>query len=79
MDCQIELPLLLAGLPDKFSPMIVATEHSDIGVTMNSIKSKVLDMDFDVSKSGSAFASKAGFQRNKQHNVGYIYTSNVKK
>lgn len=37
--------LLLAGLPEKFSPMIMAIEHSGIQVTTDAIKSKLLDME----------------------------------
>lgn len=37
--------LLLAGLPDKFSPMIMAIEHSGIEITADAIKSKLIDMD----------------------------------
>ena len=37
--------LLLAGLPDRFSPMIMAIEHSGIPITSDSIKTKLLDMD----------------------------------
>lgn len=36
--------LLLAGLPERFSPMIMAIEHSGINITADSIKSKLLDM-----------------------------------
>lgn len=55
--------LLLAGLPEKFSPMIMAIEHSGIAVTTDSIKTKLLDMQFD-SGSASAFgASKPNFNR----------------
>lgn len=37
--------LLLAGLPEKFSPMIMAIEHSGIQVTADAIKSKLLDIE----------------------------------
>lgn len=50
--------LLLAGLPEKFSPMIMAIEHSGIDITADSIKTKLLDMEVDADKSGSAFAGK---------------------
>ncbi|GBP23596.1 hypothetical protein EVAR_80212_1 [Eumeta japonica] len=36
---------LEAGLPEKFSPMIMAIEHSGIQVTTDAIKSKLLDME----------------------------------
>lgn len=37
--------LLLAGLPEKFSPMIMAIEHSGISISADSIKTKLLDME----------------------------------
>lgn len=54
--------LLLAGLPDRFSPMVLALEHSGIPITADSIKTKLLDMDLashdesEVSGAGGAFA-----------------------
>lgn len=36
-----------------------------------SIKSELLDMEFDVCKTGNAFGSKADWHRNKEHSVGY--------
>lgn len=42
--------LLLAGLPEKFTPMVLAIEHSGIGVTTDVIKSKLLDMQPDDSR-----------------------------
>lgn len=51
--------LLLAGLPEKFSPMIMAIEHSGIAITSDGIKTKLLDMEVDIGTSGSAFASKS--------------------
>lgn len=50
--------LLLAGLPEKFAPMIMAIEHSGITITTDVIKTKLLDMGDEVSKTGSAFAGK---------------------
>lgn len=37
--------LLLAGLPERFMPMIMAIEHSGIKITADSIKTKLLDME----------------------------------
>lgn len=37
--------LLLAGLPERFMPMIMAIEHSGIQITADSIKTKLLDME----------------------------------
>ncbi|GBP58765.1 hypothetical protein EVAR_35544_1 [Eumeta japonica] len=36
--------LLLAGLPEKFAPMIMAIEHSGIAINSDVIKTKLLDM-----------------------------------
>ncbi|XP_048521115.1 uncharacterized protein LOC125503953 [Dendroctonus ponderosae] len=52
--------LLLAGMPDKYSPMIMAIEHSGIDISADSIKSKLLDRaadDSDGTRTG-AFAAK---------------------
>lgn len=35
--------LMLAGLPERFSPMIMAIEHSGIAITADVIKTKLLD------------------------------------
>lgn len=53
--------LLLAGLPERFMPMIMAIEHSGIQITTDAIKSKLLDMevaDTSESERNSALASK---------------------
>ncbi|KAG6456671.1 hypothetical protein O3G_MSEX009873 [Manduca sexta] len=52
--------LLLAGLPEKFSPMIMAIEHSGIAISVDVIKTKLLDMSEEVGTTGtnSAFLSK---------------------
>lgn len=69
--------LLLAGLPEKFSPMIMAIEHSGISIKADAIKTKLLDMQIegDTRKSGGAFVSKAGFKKPRGGNV----TTNVRK
>lgn len=54
--------LLLAGLPDKYSPMIMAIEHSGIAITADSIKTKLLDM-VDDDKAGNAFIGKFNYTR----------------
>lgn len=46
--------LLLAGLTEKFSPMIMAIEHSGMHITTDAIKSKLLDMETEVNESDSA-------------------------
>lgn len=52
--------LLLAGLSERFSPMIMAIEHSGISITADVIKSKLLDMQDinDPEVSGAAFAAR---------------------
>lgn len=40
--------LLLAGLPEKFAPMIMAIEHSGIAINSDIIKTKLLDMSSEV-------------------------------
>lgn len=67
--------LLLAGLPEKFSPMIMAIEHSGLSITTDSIKSKLLDMEKEVDNVGSAFANKGKnggkkFTNKKEPNIG---------
>lgn len=54
--------LMLAGLTDKFEPMVIAIEHAGIDVTADSIKSNLLDMHLGGFEghgdAGGAFASK---------------------
>lgn len=50
--------LLLAGLPEKFMPVIMAIEHSGINITRDSIKTKLLDIQGNANNAGSAFYSK---------------------
>lgn len=62
--------LLLAGLPEKYMPMIMAIEHSGISITTDAIRTKLLDM---VETNGndrdaSAFASSHKWQHNKNRN-----------
>lgn len=49
--------LLLAGLSEKYAPMIMAIEHSGIQITTDAIKTKLLDMDSDANETGGAFAN----------------------
>lgn len=64
--------LLLAGLPEKFEPMIMAVEHSGIELTADAIKSKLLDMEdgseVGTSSTQSAFAAK-GWQHKKKNQL----------
>lgn len=64
--------LMLAGLPEKYGPMIMAIEHSGINISADSIKTKLLDMsaDFEV-KSEGAFAAKSYHKRNVGSTVKY--------
>lgn len=57
--------LLLAGLPDRFAPMIMAIEHSGIVVTADEIKTKLLDMETesDARNTTIAFANRGRFRR----------------
>lgn len=59
--------LLLAGLPEKFSPMIMAIEHSGIAITADCIKTKLMDMESEIGKTGSAFAGKDYKSDHKSH------------
>ncbi|KAJ8929053.1 hypothetical protein NQ314_018299 [Rhamnusium bicolor] len=48
--------LLLAGLSDKYLPMIMAIKHSGMQITTDVIKTKLLDIEFEADKKGNAFA-----------------------
>ncbi|KAG5861345.1 hypothetical protein JTB14_016694 [Gonioctena quinquepunctata] len=67
LDTSLVGSLLLAGLPDRFAPMVMALEHSGIGITTDTIKSKLLDMQLDggTNSTGGAFAIKVGNQKYK--------------
>lgn len=70
--------LLLAGLPEKFAPMIMAIEHSGILITTDSIKTKLLDMEVEigaVGNTGNAFVSRATNRNDRCRNVGNAGTS----
>lgn len=68
--------LMLAGLTDKYEPMVIAIEHSGIDITADSIKSKLLDMHLDgvsgasTSSAGSAFASNISGKWNHRNDSG---------
>ncbi|GBP57511.1 hypothetical protein EVAR_103108_1 [Eumeta japonica] len=49
--------LLLAGLPEKYFPMIMAIEHSGIAITADVIKTKLIDLSDDSSEAGNAFSA----------------------
>ena len=50
--------LMLAGLPEKYFPMIMAIEHSGIAITSDVVKTKLIDLDGNDSEAGSAFLSR---------------------
>lgn len=66
-DCWIGC-LLLAGLSEKYSPMIMAIEHSGIPITSDAIKVKLLDMETDTGNHevNGAFAS-SYLQKGQHH------------
>lgn len=64
--------LLLAGLPEKYFPMIIAIEHSGIAITADVMKTKLLDLvsaEGDRSASG-AFLSRGQHSRQQFSKVG---------
>lgn len=61
--------LLLAGLPEKFAPMIMAIEHSGLAVSADVIKTKLLDMTSEVSSSGAESAFWTNNRRTKTGNT----------
>ncbi|XP_048006067.1 uncharacterized protein LOC125241565 [Leguminivora glycinivorella] len=71
--------LLLAGLPEKYSPMIMAIEHSGISITTDAIKTKLLDMEEKNSnltgngnETENAFASTSSYQHNKKNKTKFV-------
>lgn len=72
--------LLLAGLPDRFSPMIMAIEHSGIPITADSIKTKLLDMDLpshDESEVSGAFTIHSKFKGKPITNLSMVRQNDV--
>ncbi|KAG5897613.1 hypothetical protein JTB14_028881 [Gonioctena quinquepunctata] len=67
--------LLLAGLPEKYAPMIMAIEHSGIQLTVDSIRTKLLDME-PAGNTGNAFVSATRHQ-GKRHSGNTAGSSNV--
>lgn len=65
--------LLLAGLPDKFSPMIMAIEHSGIQLTTDCIKTKLIDMEVptpaETDSGGAAFAARKPHFKTAKYNT----------
>lgn len=68
--------LLLAGLPDKFMPMIMAIEHSGVQISADSIKTKLLDMEngdsIEVNGNDNAAFISRSWQKKKLGKVGNI-------
>lgn len=70
--------LLLAGLPNKYSPMVMAIEHSGIHITTDSIKCKLLDMSIDIDNKGGAFGAAVKFRKNPRDGASKHKSVNVK-
>ncbi|KAG5884028.1 hypothetical protein JTB14_014801 [Gonioctena quinquepunctata] len=64
--------LLLAGLPEKYNPMIMAIKHSGIKIMMDSLKTKLLDMEIDADNTGNAFIGKFSKRRSWDGNTGDV-------
>lgn len=60
--------LMLAGLPEKYFPMIMAIEHSGIAITADVIKTKLIDMAGN-DEAGSAFLSRGQHSRQRNYKV----------
>lgn len=54
--------LMLAGLPEKYFPMLMAIEHSGIAITADVVKSKLLDLTGNEDSTESAL-----YTRGRQH------------
>jgi transposase InsO family protein len=62
--------LMLAGLPEKYMPMLMAIEHSGIAITADVIKTKLIDLAGDDCDVGNAFFSKGQHGRQQHFKVG---------
>lgn len=60
--------IMLAGLTEKYMPMIMAIENSGVVITTDAIKGKLMDMDPEVSDVNNAFAC---FRKNQHSNSNY--------
>ncbi|KAG5874330.1 hypothetical protein JTB14_018885 [Gonioctena quinquepunctata] len=67
--------LSLAGLPEKYAPMIMAIDHSGIQLTVDTIKTKLLDME-PAGNTGNASVSATRHQGNR-HSGNTAGSSNV--
>lgn len=64
--------LLKAGLPDTFAALIMANEHSDISITADNMKTKLLDMesvDYNESEMNGAFVSHLNHAKQNGNNL----------
>lgn len=63
--------LLLAGLPEMYSPMIMAIEHSGIQITTDAIKSKLIDLEvsFNLDTGGAAFAANKTYSKTQNNTI----------
>lgn len=68
--------LLLAGLSERYSPMVMALEHSGILITADVIKSKLLDMEVtsDFETSGTAFAARNKYSSSNTNSKSQKYS-----
>lgn len=58
--------IMLAGLPEKYMPMIMAIEHSGMDITTDAIKGKLMDMEpEDRDSDNNAFACFSNRQSNR--------------
>lgn len=60
--------IMLAGLTDKFQPLIMTLEASATMITSDDLKHKLLDAQTDSGMKGEAFLGKGGYKKNKQKN-----------
>ncbi|GBP29416.1 Retrovirus-related Pol polyprotein from transposon TNT 1-94 [Eumeta japonica] len=62
--------LMLAGLPEKYGPMLMAIEHSGIEISADVIKTKLMDMCSEVG-SVSVSCSETAFAANNRQRIKY--------
>lgn len=88
LDDEITASLMLAGLPEEFLPMVLAVENSNDKLTIDTVKSVLLqDVKFDSNNSGGAFYSKNNkYSNSKKYlrchgcgEVGHFINSCVKR
>lgn len=63
--------LLLAGLPEKYEPMIMGIEHSGDEISSDRIKSKLLNLTVENSHSHSAFFAKKKLNQKSINNKSF--------